>query len=376
MYHLKRSIRRQAAGCAGLLCLILVVASATRCTSDSITGGETPGPEGPGPGTPGPPDPDPIDTPLRVGSVTLSPDSLTVALQDTAQLSVIVRDTDGAVIADPQVVFTVSGLKDGTVDRNGLVTGLLSGCGVGRVWAWSGGVNSNAAVITFGSPCRVVQSGSIAGKVIVGEDHGYFVPGATVSLSGAESRTETTNALGSFTFNDLAPGTYSVAATPVAERRGLECQSVSANVQTSRTAIYISCSFRHPRGNEIEGSWSYSRRLLVSQTGSCPLPLPQTGAGSMTFDAGNNTIAIVGLDPALAVIGPYDADSHSYTGTGSAMLGDGSSVQTDVTGDFGFYPWELGVPSVFSATWTRRHRDQGGNLVCTETYEAGGFQVS
>lgn len=161
MYHLKRSIRRHAAGCAGLLCLILVVASASRCTSDSITGGENPGPEVPGPGNPGPPDPDPVDTPLRVGSVTL-PDSLTVAVHETAQLSAIVRDTDGAVIANPQVVFTMTGLKDGAVGRNGLVTGLVGGCGVGRVWAWSQGVNSNPAVVTIGTPsaadCRVVGS--------------------------------------------------------------------------------------------------------------------------------------------------------------------------------------------------------------------------
>jgi hypothetical protein len=88
---------------------------------------------------------------LRVESVTL-PDLLTVAVHETAQLNAIVRDTDGAVIADPQVVFTVSGLKDGTVDRDGLVTGLVGGCGVGRVWAWSGGVSSNAGVITVGSP--------------------------------------------------------------------------------------------------------------------------------------------------------------------------------------------------------------------------------
>ena len=222
MYHLKRSIRRHATGCAGLLCLNLVVVSASRCTSDSITGGENPGPEVPGPSNPGPsnPDPvvpDPVDTPLGVGSVTLSPDSLTVPVYETAQLRVIVRDTDGAVVPDPQVVFTVTGLKDGTVDSNGLVTGLAGGCGVGTVRAWSGGVNSNAAVLTIGSPsaagCR--EGGSIAGTVIVGGDTGYYVPGATVRLSGSESRTEITNSVGSFTFNDLAPGTYSVATTPV-----------------------------------------------------------------------------------------------------------------------------------------------------------------
>jgi hypothetical protein len=65
--------------------------------------------------------------------VTLLPDSLTLAIHETGQLIVIVRDTEGAVIPDPQVVFTVIGLKDGTVDGSGLVTGLVGGCGVGTV---------------------------------------------------------------------------------------------------------------------------------------------------------------------------------------------------------------------------------------------------
>ena len=161
MYDLKRLIRRRAVGCAGPLCLILVVASTTHCTSDSITGGETPGPDVQGPGLPSPVDPDPVETPLVVGSVTL-PDSLTVAVHETAQLNAIVRDTDGAVIVDPRVVFTVTGLKAGAVNRNGLVTGLVGGCGVGTVMARSGSVNSNPAVVTIGTPsaadCRVVGS--------------------------------------------------------------------------------------------------------------------------------------------------------------------------------------------------------------------------
>ena len=180
MFCLKRSIRRHALGCAGLLCLIMVVGSTFRCTGDSITGGENPGPANPVPETPSPADPGPVGTPLRVGSVTL-PDSLTVAVQETAQLNAIVRDTDGVVIPDPQVVFTVTGLKDGIVDKNGLVTGIVGGCGVGRVWAWSQGVPSNAAVVTIGTPsaagCRVV------GSVTLSPDSLTVMLGETAQLS-------------------------------------------------------------------------------------------------------------------------------------------------------------------------------------------------
>lgn len=86
-----------------------------------------------------------------VGSVTLLPDSLTVAVYDTAQLTVIVRDTTGLVITNPHVAFSVNGLMAGTVDNTGLVTGLPGGCGIGTVIAQSGGVNSNAVVVTIGS---------------------------------------------------------------------------------------------------------------------------------------------------------------------------------------------------------------------------------
>jgi hypothetical protein len=85
-------------------------------------------------------------------SVTLSPASLTVPVYDTAQLTVLVRDEDGTVIADPQVVFKVEGLMSGTVDSTGLVTGLPGGCGSGTVTAQYSGVNSNAVHLDIGSP--------------------------------------------------------------------------------------------------------------------------------------------------------------------------------------------------------------------------------
>jgi uncharacterized protein YjdB len=98
--------------------------------------------------------------PSEVGSVILSPDSLTIAVGDTARLTVVVRDTTGAVIADPHVVF-LCGLDEtegicvipggnrilATIDATGLVTG---GPSVGRdfVFARSGGVFSNLTFLT------------------------------------------------------------------------------------------------------------------------------------------------------------------------------------------------------------------------------------
>jgi len=98
--------------------------------------------------------------PTEVGAVILSPDSLTIAVGDTARLTVVVRDTAGAVIADPHVIF-ICGFGDrvglcvipggdrimATIDATGLVTG---GPNVGQdfVVARSRGVNSNVTFLT------------------------------------------------------------------------------------------------------------------------------------------------------------------------------------------------------------------------------------
>jgi hypothetical protein len=243
MYHLERSIRRHAVGSAGLLCLILVVVSASRCTSDSITGGENPGPEGPGPA-----DPDPVDTPLEVGSVTLSPDSLTVGVEETAQLSVIVRDRNGTVIADPQVVFTMIGL-DGTVDSNGLVTaGLLPG--VGRVKAWSRGVNSNAAVITVVSEVGSVTlspdsltirqiGGTAQLGVIVRDTTGAVIANPQVSFFGALEGVGTVDSTG------LVTGLRCGVGTIMARSRGVNSNVARVTVLPSSA----DCSSGSPWGS-------------------------------------------------------------------------------------------------------------------------------
>jgi uncharacterized protein YjdB len=99
--------------------------------------------------------------PSEVGSVLLSPDTLKVAVGDTARLTVVVRDTTGAVIADPQVVIfcgfggegacvTGNDFLIATYDATGLFTGGPSE-GTVEIIARSRGVNSNTVHITVGS---------------------------------------------------------------------------------------------------------------------------------------------------------------------------------------------------------------------------------
>lgn len=231
---------------------------------------------------------------------------------------------------------------------------------------------------TFSISCTPKTTGVIVGTVIFGLNTGSPISDATVAVTGPGSRSATTGSNGSFMFDELQPGTYTVTATfPF-----MNCQAVSADVGAARTTtVQVSCTFRFPFGGEIAGAWAYDR-LLRTQTGTCPAPLPDTGIGSMTFHSTSGTIEIVGLDPALTIRGVYDNGTGIYTGTGTAALGDGSSLQTDVIFNFDINAWDFFPPAAVFYTdatptsiWTRRHRDQAGSLVCTEIYGAQGFRL-
>ena len=218
--------------------------------------------------------------------------------------------------------------------------------------------------------CTPKPTGDITGIVFSNET-------TIVHLTGPASRTATAEGSPNgvhFTFDDLPPGTYRITATA----SGMACSEVSAAVQAGRTtAVEIRCSDIPPVeiGDELLGSWGYIR-LNPGQTGICPSPLPDSGSGSIVRGSTNSTIRIIGLDPAIEIVGRYDGGSGGFTGSGTTVRGDGSTLQSDVTGSFYWDVWyDGGFWFSTHNTWTRRHRDPSGNLVCTEVYEAHGYRV-
>jgi hypothetical protein len=79
--------------------------------------------------------------------------------------------------------------------------------------------------VPFALAQTTATSGRVAGTVFVSDSQGpSYVPGAKVTLSGATSLQQETDAQGHYTFNDVAPGVY----TMMAEFPGLEVtQSVT-----------------------------------------------------------------------------------------------------------------------------------------------------
>ena len=104
------------------------------------------------PGTPPPPPPPPAPP---VASLTVSPDSATIAVGATLQLNATAKDAQGAVLTGPSITWSATPAGVASVSAAGLVTALQ----VGRVQivAGSGGKSDTATVL--------VQPGSLAGSV-------------------------------------------------------------------------------------------------------------------------------------------------------------------------------------------------------------------
>lgn len=356
MYDLKRSIRRHAVGCAGLLGLILVVASASRCTSDSVTGAENPGLV----------DTDPTGTILGTVTADGSPISgveVWIGSLPALQASAI-TDVDGAFIftlraGGPYVVQLANDAGSFTTCRPA-----------------SAMVEANRSVSVHIDCQRI---GVMTGEVRWTD--GASVSGVQVSLIGPVSRQTQASSQGRFRFSELPPGDYSV--TPNAG-----CPSVTATIQAGQvTTVEVSCEL--PTLTEIEGDWiisvhpgsgywDYDER--VAQTGNCPPLLAAEGRGSIAFDAAANTVSIIGLDPDLTIFGKLDPAicreggcTRAFSGTGTAVRPDGSSIQSNLSGSFHFSILDGGLS--FWSTLTREHRLAGGELVCSELYSPGGTKL-
>lgn len=133
-----------------------------------------------------------------------------------------------------------------------------------------------------GNPPSETPIASIRGTVTI---DGTAIIGARVSLTGpAVERWTTTGANGSFTFEDLPRGTYSLTAVPP----GFACDSAAAEVETGETVpVSIVCAQQHAivmgtvtaDGSPIDGATVRLSRIGVELTRT-------TGVdGAFSFDS-------------------------------------------------------------------------------------------
>lgn len=216
--------------------------------------------------------------------------------------------------------------------------------------------------------------------VWVGTPEGWGIL-ANVTASGPVHREAAVSWNAGRVFDELPPGEYTLTATTWSGT----CESVATTVQVARiTSVQIVCELDlNVGGDDIAGDWSFYLPRedefgfpVYVQAGNCPALLPEQGSGSIRFDSSKDTVSIVWLfDPEFMIVGRFqgfDFVEDGFSGTGGAVRADGSSIQSEVTGTFGFFVVDGSVYFWFSGSMTREHRDPGGDLVCTETYTVVG----
>jgi alpha-tubulin suppressor-like RCC1 family protein len=145
---------------------------------------------------------------LPVASLTLTPESATVVVDRTVQLSAVLRDSTGAVVfGQRHISWTSNPPTVATVDTNGMVRG--TGPGAATVIAMSEGVGDTTFITVLPPPPAFILAAVVAGNAhtcgLIGDGTAYcwgdnsfgqlgsgtFVSGSTtpVAVSGSRSYT-------------------------------------------------------------------------------------------------------------------------------------------------------------------------------------------
>lgn len=210
----------------------------------------------------------------------------------------------GAVDANGVYAFDVA---PGTYTATAKATGYQDGSVTGKV-VTSGQTTWGSIALT---PAASTQTGSYLGKVYVDgpgvtASTGAAISGALAILknsSGAEVARQTVGADGLFRFQNVAVGTFSVAASAAGYRDGTSTQSVTAG-GTSWGSIGLTANTTNPDPPVIT--------LTSPANNTTATRNPITFAGSVAWSAGTvSEVRITGGAEAIDV--PLDANKHFST---------------------------------------------------------------
>lgn len=325
--------------------------------------------------------------PAPVSELEVRPSAATIEVGETVRLTPTPRTASGDAVEDCDVTASsedasIARAESAIAVQGGRPVVDVTGVGAGgpvaiRVTAdcgAAGQVEASARIDVVAATARIV--GAVVDAVF-----GFGLHSATVTIRGPVDReTMFRNRFrnqGGFEFFRLTPGTYTVTAMAsfdidVGRITGTfvaDCGSVTLEARPGATgSAEIECAFPPLTGAQIDGRWSGSVHT-GDQSGSCPAPLATLAPLSMTFGPGEGTIEI-GLFPTVVLDGPYDPATGAYRGEGTAVLADGSSIQTTTAATFGFIAFDpiFETGYIFSGEMTRSHRDANGNTVCTEVH--------
>ncbi|HSG81991.1 MAG TPA: Ig-like domain-containing protein [Gemmatimonadota bacterium] len=175
---------------------------------------------------------------VRIGSVTVEPDSFALVEGDTVRLTATVRDTAGVLVTDREIQWSTSDSLIAKVDTSGLVDGIEIGTGV--ITASVDGVTDSALVtVTPATPFDQVSAGL---------RHVCAVTSNGAAYCWKENE-----------FGQLGDGTTDSSSTPVAVSGGLTFGHLNGG-------HYHTCGVTSTNGGRCWGN-NGSLRLGVLSTG-------------------------------------------------------------------------------------------------------------
>ena len=191
------------------------------------------------------------------------------------------------------------------------------GCGGGS----SGGDDSNPGP---GGESTYNLSGAIT------KSDGSALQGVTLTLSGANSGTATTNASGNYSFTDLVNGSYVVTPSLAGYTFTPISQSVTIIDANATTINFITNDGIY----SAAGNWTVDA-LSRNPNNPCNMILPASYQASVTIAESNGTVTITFIDYDISVSGTRHGNTLTYSGPvkiGEIQAGTANG-EFDITSD-------------------------------------------
>ena len=156
---------------------------------------------------------------VPVASVVLTPDTGTIVVAQTVQLSAQVRDTSGTPLTGRTIFWTTNSPQVATVTSQGLVTGVAPGSAT--ITATSDGRSASAAIVVNQRPVNsvILSPGQVTiftGQstqltALITDDRGQILSGRPILYTSSNNAVATVSNAGVVT--GVTPGTVTITAT-------------------------------------------------------------------------------------------------------------------------------------------------------------------
>ncbi len=294
-----------------------------------------------------------IQKPAGVASVSVTLASPSLIAGQTQRATVVLKDANGAPLADRTVEWRSSAATVATVDDSGVISGIAPGAAT--VSAVSEGVTGDASLNVIPPPPVSVSTVLVAlnpAAVVVGQTahasatlldgNGNTLTGRTVSWQSGNTNVATVSSTGDIVA--VAAGTaaitassegksgsasFSVSAPAPVPVASISVSPTTANLQTGAT-VQLSAVTRDANNNVLTGrviSWSSSNSAIASVSGAGLVTAVAAGSASITASSEGKTASSAVTVTAVA---PVPVASVSVS-PATASVPAGQTVQLSAT---------------------------------------------